>query len=313
MKITIGNIDFQIREKTDDFDEIIVADFHPINGNSIVNNHPDYFKYRAKIDTINGSINFDAIEVDTGHYDNSKFKTWSFENNPFIWFSIQMNSFNDKILFQTENSVLKIQSNDSIKFLMSDKTIIEFTGMCNNKKIKSGDLKLSQTELILTQNQIESLKKNKFEKWKFQSGDSNFSFEGGKMLAHPFRVSERIYATIHIYDFLVNKYFPNHNRFEDNDFYPTKTSEEKCFLYLMKDLANGYHKVGISNNPEYREKTLQSEKPTIELIYVKEFSTRKIAMSIESALHKTFDNKRLRGEWFDFSEKDIFNLKEYYI
>lgn len=87
-------------------------------------------------------------------------------------------------------------------------------------------------------------------------------------------------------------------------------SNESCHLYLMKDLANGYYKIGISNSPEYREKTLQSEKPTIELISSKEFSNRKIALAFESSIHKSYDNKRLRGEWFEFNQNDVNEMLE---
>ena len=84
--------------------------------------------------------------------------------------------------------------------------------------------------------------------------------------------------------------------------------EESCFVYLMKDESNGYHKIGISNKPEYRERTLQSEKPTIVLLCAKEFATRIIAEAIESALHKAFEDKRLRGEWFALDEKDVLDI-----
>jgi hypothetical protein len=90
----------------------------------------------------------------------------------------------------------------------------------------------------------------------------------------------------------------------------TKTNEDECFVYLMFDTTNGYCKIGISYNPEYREKTLQSEKPTIELITSKKYPIRIIAESIEKALHKSFSEKRIRGEWFDLTEKDIEYIKE---
>lgn len=84
--------------------------------------------------------------------------------------------------------------------------------------------------------------------------------------------------------------------------------DEPCYVYLMVDTANGYHKIGISNNPEYREGTLQSEKPTIELLCAKQFPSRVIAKAIESALHKTYEAKHLRGEWFQLDAKDIIDL-----
>lgn len=83
-----------------------------------------------------------------------------------------------------------------------------------------------------------------------------------------------------------------------------------CFVYLMVDITNDYCKIGISNHPKYREHTLQSEKPTIELIVAKEYPTRKIAEAIESALHKVFGNKRIRGEWFNLSESEIESIKK---
>jgi hypothetical protein len=85
--------------------------------------------------------------------------------------------------------------------------------------------------------------------------------------------------------------------------------ESSCFVYLMKDETNGYYKIGISNKPEYREKTLQSEKPTIVLLSAKEYPTRIIAEAIESALHKAFESKRIRGEWFELDEKDVREIK----
>lgn len=83
-----------------------------------------------------------------------------------------------------------------------------------------------------------------------------------------------------------------------------------CYVYLMKDLSNKYYKIGISNKPEYREKTLQSEKPSIELLAYKKFPTRKIAEAIESALHNAYSQQRLRGEWFNLNEEDVAAIIE---
>lgn len=83
-----------------------------------------------------------------------------------------------------------------------------------------------------------------------------------------------------------------------------------CFVYLMKDTSNGYYKIGISNTPEYREKTLQSEKPTIELLASKKYPTRKIAEAIESALHTAYSQQRLRGEWFKLDDVDVAAIIE---
>ena len=76
----------------------------------------------------------------------------------------------------------------------------------------------------------------------------------------------------------------------------------------MYDTSTSYYKIGISNNPEYRERTLQSEKPTIEKICAKEYPNRTIAGAIESALHKAYDSKRLRGEWFALDANDVIAI-----
>ena len=83
-----------------------------------------------------------------------------------------------------------------------------------------------------------------------------------------------------------------------------------CYVYLMYDEANGFYKIGISNSPKYREHTLQSEKPTIVLIQAKQFPIRTIAEAFESALHKAYESKRLRGEWFKLEHSDVEDLKK---
>lgn len=83
-----------------------------------------------------------------------------------------------------------------------------------------------------------------------------------------------------------------------------------CYVYLMRDNSNGYHKIGISNTPEYREKTLQSEKPSIEMLVCKKFPTRKIAEAIESALHTAYSQQRVRGEWFNLNDEDVAAIIE---
>ena len=72
----------------------------------------------------------------------------------------------------------------------------------------------------------------------------------------------------------------------------------KCKTYLMKDENTGFVKIGKSIHPQKRESTLQSEKPVISLFKVCD-------KLIESELHNKFKNKRIRGEWFDLTKKDI--------
>lgn len=86
--------------------------------------------------------------------------------------------------------------------------------------------------------------------------------------------------------------------------------DEPCFVYLMVDTTNGYHKIGISNHPEYRERTLQSEKPSIVKIAAKQFPTRDIARAFEASLHKVYEIRRLRGEWFKLEPNEVEDVKK---
>ena len=78
----------------------------------------------------------------------------------------------------------------------------------------------------------------------------------------------------------------------------------------MHDTINWFHKIWISNTPEYREKTLQSEKPSIEMVANKKFPNRDIALAFEQALHRTYQEKRIRWEWFDLDEFELEDLKD---
>lgn len=67
--------------------------------------------------------------------------------------------------------------------------------------------------------------------------------------------------------------------------------KSKKLTYIMHDSATGLFKIGRSSNPSVREKTLQSEKPTIDLVSV-------FDMDIEAQLHEEYKDYRVRGEWF---------------
>lgn len=85
---------------------------------------------------------------------------------------------------------------------------------------------------------------------------------------------------------------------------------EECYVYLMLDTKNGYYKIGISNEPEWREKTLQSEQPSIKQVAAKKYVNRRIAANFEKALHDSYSHRRKRGEWFQLDQEDIDELKE---
>lgn len=74
--------------------------------------------------------------------------------------------------------------------------------------------------------------------------------------------------------------------------------KSKCQTYLMKDENTGFTKIGKSVNPKKRERTLQSEKPTISLFKVCD-------KLVEKELHDYFSIKHIRGEWYHLSDEDI--------
>jgi hypothetical protein len=86
------------------------------------------------------------------------------------------------------------------------------------------------------------------------------------------------------------------------DFIHLSHDRSEIYTYVMYDTSNHYYKIGKSVNVTKREKTLQSQKPTIEAILFKEGD-------IELKLHQFFLDKRIRGEWFKLSKNDIETLK----
>jgi hypothetical protein len=69
--------------------------------------------------------------------------------------------------------------------------------------------------------------------------------------------------------------------------------QSKC--YILKDKNTGLYKIGKSLNPEFRERTLQSEKPTIKSVKI-------FKQDHEDELHKRYAKQRVRGEWFKLSK-----------
>lgn len=78
-------------------------------------------------------------------------------------------------------------------------------------------------------------------------------------------------------------------------------------VYVMLDENTGYYKIGRSIKPKVRERTLQSEKPTIKMLFHHEATHKD-----EKDLHKKFSEKRIRGEWFDLSGSDLVFIKNYF-
>lgn len=102
-----------------------------------------------------------------------------------------------------------------------------------------------------------------------------------------------------------------HKSFKFNLEHRKTTSKPKpCYTYLMLDKASGLYKIGISNTPKIRERTLQGQQPEIDLLAIRKFEKREFALNLETELHLKYQEFRTRGEWFKFSESDIYKIKE---
>ena len=88
---------------------------------------------------------------------------------------------------------------------------------------------------------------------------------------------------------------------------PKKKKKKVEYIYMMRNNRNGYTKIGVSNNPEYRENTLQSQEPDVELIWKKKFNN---AYCKERELHEAYNEKRIRGEWFNLTDLDIEEISK---
>ena len=83
--------------------------------------------------------------------------------------------------------------------------------------------------------------------------------------------------------------------------YRPRPSKDLRKVYMMKDAHSGLYKIGKSVNPQNREKTLQSEKPSISMV----FFCKETDDFNEKVLHLEYSSQRIRGEWFDLSPAQV--------
>lgn len=232
------------------------------------------------------------------------------QKTELIYFTLNCINNKDFIVFKYFNSHLKLKKNDRIQFLMENDEIIDFVidNISFNNNIDNGN-KVYETKLPLTIENLSLLKDEYFSNWKIEFQENSSKIIGEKNDYH----SSLQYSI----KYLANNYFEkvkdeikNYEPFSTENQKNNKIYGDKCYLYLMIDTSNNFYKIGISNKPIYREKTLQSEKPTIDMIAKKEFPNRKIASSFEKALHSSYDSKRIRGEWFDLNQDEVNDIIE---
>jgi hypothetical protein len=79
-------------------------------------------------------------------------------------------------------------------------------------------------------------------------------------------------------------------------------------IYLIRH-DSGAVKIGYSKNPERRVQALDvMPYPVVELEFSK---CVRDAKSVERELHERYSDKQIRGEWFDLSESEVEELKQW--
>jgi len=99
---------------------------------------------------------------------------------------------------------------------------------------------------------------------------------------------------------------------ETNDYYNQDNeykSNSNGFVYIIKDTITNIYKIGKTIDLEKRLKTLRCGNPKITLIASLQ---HKYYSAIELELHKKYKRKRLSGEWFDLTEKEVLCIIESY-
>lgn len=83
-----------------------------------------------------------------------------------------------------------------------------------------------------------------------------------------------------------------------------------CYVYIIKN--DNCYKIGYSNNPEKRCKTLSSGSPNkLEIVYARPYYKNRDARRDEQILHRIFMDYRKNGEWFEldkYMKKLLFRL-----
>lgn len=234
---------------------------------------------------------------------------------PIGWIFLRFEYKNNKHILNIDfnSKEIKFSKNHSLSFLLEDGNLLHFSDFKKPIKYSKNpglfDNINMTTSTTLSDQDIKALSSKKVIKWQLINEEGVVLIE----LDFPSRKDQLDDFKRKIFlDFFV-RYLSLYNEIkadECEEINEVVESNKSCYVYLMVDTTNNFHKIGISNNPKYREHTLQSDKPTIELLCAKEYPTRIIAEAIELALHKAFSNKRIRGEWFNLDASDIDEIKK---
>lgn len=225
-------------------------------------------------------------------------------------FSFENFNNKDYLTFYFSKRDYNLKVGDKVNFLFEHNYTLLFEIVEIPRKSRYSSLNLYETKSLITQNELQTFAQKKLLKWKIEfSSDNKCLMSDAKNF---YWYSKDNYQLVvqnlaKEYIGLVEEHIINHAPLINRSELTTveKKINEACFVYLMIDTTNNFHKIGISNKPKYREKTLQSDKPTIELLHAKPFPNRKIAENLEKALHQAYAHKRIRGEWFELNSYEI--------
>ena len=219
------------------------------------------------------------------------------------------------ILLMYSRKDINLNKNCVLHLLLDDGSVITLNASANPVKLFSS---YSQIKYHISKDDLIKLSNNNFIKWQItneeglaiDNGVNNCCVDRNDTTGITKGISYDVFRNF-VDDFLTAiEDNVTEDLVEEVEAPSTSNVSETCYVYLMKDMANNFHKIGISNHPRYREHTLQSDKPTIELLCAKEYPNRTIALAIEAALHKAYSSKRLRGEWFNLDESDVKDVMQ---
>lgn len=219
----------------------------------------------------------------------------------------------DFIVFRFTNKNLPLSKGDKVSFLFDNGLIKDFTLTQNSYRSPDYAEKIFENRVVITDDELLIFAEENLKYWKIKFDKSGREIIGGISGYGEYQdpANLKIVVKKHAAEYrsIVRKEITGYApilKSTESQVVETIIDDSDCYVYLMTDTVNNVHKIGISNNPAWRERTLQSEKPTIELLVAKKFINRKIASSFEKALHDAYSSKRLRGEWFklDINELD---------
>lgn len=227
------------------------------------------------------------------------------EVSEHLWITINYLNNKDYLIIRYFIKDYKLSIWDKILFLLENWEILEFIIVDKPYKVVKW---INEIKILITLEEINKIKVSGIKNWQIEFLDNwkKIKWENSEEIIFWTKkifidYSEIIENEIENYKPLLNKEDILNNKI---------IKKETCYVYLMHDIVNWYHKIWISNKPEYREKTLQSEKPSIEMVTNKKFPNRDIALAFEQALHRTYQEKRIRWEWFNLDEFELNDLKQ---